>query len=313
MRLPLLLSCTLIGAAASTAQTLTSPTNNMVPGDVFIVQNGTGPAPGHTGSANWNYSSLTVVGEPYTENCETPSSSVYAAYFPTATVRVGDSFMRCDATGLYFLGWGALHPLILDDPWHQFAFPCSYNTTWTDTFSGTDGMGYTTSGTTTGLADATGALVMPYGTIPNVLRLRVATTNTINDNGNISTDENVLYFYMKPGVHYPVVIANEDHTYVDWLDQASVGVDELLAHSIGVDVFPNPAADAADVVYSATGERLQLTVVDIAGAVVMERTLTASVGIQREHLDVSSLAKGLYTIRITNANGGQGMRRLVVQ
>lgn len=94
-----------------------------------------------------------------------------------------------------------------------------------------------------------------------------------------------------------------------WLDQSSVGVEELLGQAIGVDVFPNPATNATDVVYSATGEHLQLTVIDRSGAVVMERSLTVAAGIQREHVDVS----GLYTVRITDARGGQGMRRLLVQ
>lgn len=314
MRSFLTLLCGCAGIATLHAQTLTGASNNMIPGDVFVVHYGPGAAPGGSGSINWNYADLVETDSPETFAFLAPAGSPYAPDFPTATLRIEDSFLRGDATGLYSLGYGDPNgSMIYGDPEKQFAYPCSYMTSWTDNFSGSDGNGSSETGTISGTADGTGALVLPYGTVSNVLRLHLMMSSQYTFNGNTLTSNSDAYYYLKPGVRFPVLTADPNGASIGWLDQSSVGVEELLAHDIGVDVFPNPATDAVDVVYGASGEHFTLDLIDISGAVVQHLELGAGSGILKQHVDLTGVAKGLYTVRITDAKGGQGVRRVVVQ
>lgn len=306
----LVLSATL----SATAQTLTGPTNNMVPGDVCILHHGSGTPPGAAGSINWNYFSLSSSGAPEAQLFEPPSTSSFASLFPSATVRVQNTFMRGDATGLYILGYGDPDgSMVYTDTERQFAFPCSYQTTWTDTFSGSTGTGTSENGSLSGTADGTGTLVLPYGSFSNVLRVHITSSIEFVFDGGGFTAESDDYYYFKPGVRFPLLIASADGESITWLDQGSVGVEDLLAQAIGVDVFPNPATGAVNVLYSATGGRLQMDLVSASGSVVLQRSLNAGSGIQKQPIDLEGLAPGLYTVRISDAQGGQGMRRLLVQ
>ena len=69
------------------------------------------------------------------------------------------------------------------------------------------------------------------------------------------------------------------------------------------------------VVFSADGsEGLTMEVVDLTGKEVFRSSLgTRAPGIQKEVIDISALAAGLYNVRITDSLGGQGIKRLVVQ
>src|SRR5690606_38227849 len=102
--------------------------------------------------------------------------------------------------------------------------------------------------------------------------------------------------------------------YVNWLADGTVGVEEALRNSIGVDVFPNPAAEQAVVTFSSTGGTLTLEVLDQTGRMVRTALLTGQpLGIGQHTIDVSGMPAGMYMLRITDANGEQGTKRLVVE
>jgi hypothetical protein len=82
-----------------------------------------------------------------------------------------------------------------------------------------------------------------------------------------------------------------------------------------VDLAPNPASGSVEVIYGvAGGSVMSLEVVDMAGKVVLKKDRTTMVtGIQREVLDLSGIAKGIYSVLVTDDKGATGVKRLVVQ
>lgn len=158
----------------------------------------------------WDYSGATAEGDPITLLFEAPGSSSHAMDLPTATIRNEDDLLRGDATGLYALGYANDNAsLVYSDPRRVFAYPCSYLTTWTDDFSGVSASGSSETGTTTGTADGTGTLILPYGPVDNVLRVHVQATITAEypDGTPPTTDGTDIYYYFRPGVHWAILTA----------------------------------------------------------------------------------------------------------
>ncbi|MCO6484125.1 MAG: T9SS type A sorting domain-containing protein [Flavobacteriales bacterium] len=99
------------------------------------------------------------------------------------------------------------------------------------------------------------------------------------------------------------------------LDQSAVGIREALAQAIGIDLYPNPASGSVDLVcgsLAAGGATVQ--VVDQTGGVVQQASLrTRAPGLQRSTLYIEGLPAGIYLVRITDASGAFGTKRLVIQ
>jgi hypothetical protein len=68
------------------------------------------------------------------------------------------------------------------------------------------------------------------------------------------------------------------------------------------------------VTFSSTGGTLTLEVLDQTGRMVRTALLTGqAMGIGQHTIDVSGMPAGMYMLRITDANGEQGTKRLVVE
>lgn len=316
------------------AQTLTDASTSFQPGESFLIHYSAYVPPGNSGSnITWNFANAT---DDSTEvvSYVPPQSTANFASFSTSTAAqpTGSgnyTYFKCNSSGIELMGVTAgADLLVYQNSERIMGYPCSFNSQWVDAFSANftiSGFTIDRSGTITGNADGFGSVTMPYGTVNNILRVK--TTEVYSDVtpfGNIDYDFET-WFYYRPGVHSPVVSVRD---YVittlgspqtvqtaDWLDQSAVGVEDMLRYAIGVDVFPNPARDNVSVVFGADGAQgLRLDLIDAAGRVVMRQDLgRRGAGIQRQDIDISALAPGLYNVHITDGLGGHGVKRLVVE
>lgn len=323
-----------IMAITALGQTLTEGNSAVRVGDVFTTHRAPYVPPGNGGeNVTWDFSTPgtgTIVA--YTHVA--PASTPYAASFPASNVAQQLStgeilFVQSDASGMQLWGqYGDSELQVYSDAERFMTYPCSYGSAWVDEFAGTfsvSGVPWTRFGTVSATADGYGSVIMPYGTLDNVLRVHaVQTTQDEYAGGEQLTLFNVHYYY-RVGVHYPLVsvadglITTDLGTFplqfVTWIEEGSVGMAEALMQPIGIEVYPNPATAQVNVVFGAGGSTaLHLEVIDAAGRVVYQRNLgQRSTGIQLEQVDVSSFAPGLYNVRITDGQGGQGVQRLVVE
>lgn len=93
--------------------------------------------------------------------------------------------------------------------------------------------------------------------------------------------------------------------------QLVVGIEEPTANALFFEVFPNPAAQALWIraTLPLSGE-VQIDILNSLGQRVQGRRGVAAAELQ-ELFDISHLAPGLYTVRLS-ANGATGIRRLVI-
>lgn len=317
------------------AQTLDNGNTSPIPGDAFQMNQVPYVAPGSAGAnQTWNFTSLPA-GTAVNIIMVTPASTGHGASFPGSTV-AGDAgggnyiFYTGSATGFEGRGFYSAtlgSSVVYQDPERLFAYPCGYNTTWTDNFSAnftSFGTPVQRSGSITGIADGFGTLLMPYGPVTNVLRVKLVEdySDVLTGIGTIEYDF-TTYNFMKPGIRNALLSISDNVTNqlgtpqtsqsAAWQQIANIGIEEALLNAIGIDLYPNPASDNVAVVYSTAGGRLELELIDGTGRLVRSEAITAAMGIGRHDLHVSGLPTGLYQVRITAANGQMGVQRLMVQ
>jgi hypothetical protein len=129
-----------------------------------------------------------------------------------------------------------------------------------------------------------------------------------------------------PGVYFIDVILTTNATFlgfpisqVDTLDYYSItinttsGVGGVNAFNFElVSMVPNPANNYVDIDFTVPApSNYQIKVSNIIGKDVISRSVRANVGLNRQRLDVSALASGVYLVSINNGNSIL-TRRLVV-
>jgi Secretion system C-terminal sorting domain len=310
-------------------QTLLGGSVTPVPGETGTVLTGAYLTPGPSGTGNtWDYSS-------FVQSAATPQVMVavnttpYGANYPTATVAQdagGGAFGYYRGTADVFEAVGVQNAFFnLDCPTGLTVvqYPMSVGTSVTDVFSCpgvTFGEPFTRSGTITIEADGSGDLILPTGTVSNVLRLHWH--QEYEDLGpNVSQVGTVdLYKHYKPGVHFAILslnstVAGITQETAELLDITNIGMEEAMRNTLGVDVYPNPTEDVMVVTWSvADGSAMTIELIDVSGQVVLREGYTGlTPGIQRDQMDVSTLAAGLYTLRVSDDQGNMGTKRVVVR
>ncbi len=99
-----------------------------------------------------------------------------------------------------------------------------------------------------------------------------------------------------------------------WLDGFTVGIAEAVSSAIGMELFRNPAYDRVSITFGALSGDVQLQLIDGNGRVVLnEQLLQQPMGINRVDLPLNNIPAGIYQVRITAANGDQGVQRLIIE
>ena len=332
----LTLSTLLASSAIANGQTLNNGSSSPTVGETFTQYQDGYMAPGTTGTGQiWDFSSLSQ-GTIMTSTYVTPASTGLAATFPGANLASDDgagnygyyatSSGGFDIVGVYAGSVSVSIPY--QNPERILTYPCSYGTSWNDNLGSNFsslGTPVTRTGSITGIADGAGTLIMPFGTVTNVLRVKTIEDFSDDVDGLYTVDYLFTnYLFYKPGIHLPILSVYDQITttagspstnqLIVWLDGASIGIAETPANTIGIDLFPNPASGSTSLVFSSEGGGLQLEVLDAQGrAVRTEQLNDMAIGIERHDMDLGALPAGIYQVRLLAANGQQGVRRLVIE
>lgn len=319
-------------AIVSAQPTLTNGSADPSPGDNITLSQCDFVSPGPSGAGiTWDHSSLNITST-NTSSYVAAASTGLGGTYPNATVAYDGGggtylFYREDVAGFEQDGFVLTgYSATCSDRTVLLPYPLSFGGSWTDngTCSVTDGSStWARTSSVSGDADGWGNLILPYGTVSNVLRVHWTENMVDNQYDPPSTTDFNYHSWYRPGVPGPVFstvviegvvfsfpFSDSSSTVID---AGAIGVEELLRHDIGVAVMPNPAQDRAEVVFGlGTGRLAMIDVLDVEGRIV--RTInrsTRTTGPQREVIDLAGIPAGAYLVRVTDDTGALGMRRFV--
>lgn len=322
----------LIASVPALAQTLNQGNTAPVIGDQFTLHVADYIAPGAAGSGQtWNLAGINSLASGNLTYVSVASTANGASY-PQATLAAEQdgyaAYFKVTSGGLENAGVQLpTADMVYSNPEMLLKFPSSMGTNWNDPWSTTytiSGITISRSGTVAGSVDGTGTLVMPYGSVPNVVRVKVEENYSDATQGStFASYVSTNYYYYKAGIHSPLAQISEVTTTTNgssqtsqggkWLEGSQVGIQELLSNAIGVDLYPNPAKSNSTMVFTSNGGSHSVDLLDASGHVVRQEELMVQPGISRHELDLHGLQSGLYMVRITAKDGSQGVQRLVVE
>jgi hypothetical protein len=335
MNRTLLASLTLIALSPALAQpTLVFPGNAPTPGTSVLTNYAEVAAPGGSGAnQTWNFANLVADSSAYVF-VEDPATTPQGPDFPNATAAVvapeGTQFYQSSSTLVELVGPSLIGQTApLSNPASFLPLPCTYQTSWEDDFAGEiDLMGFAlqVTGDVVAIADGYGTLILPEGTVNDVLRIHRITTTVINTPFGGGEIEEDAYAFYKVDLGLPILeISNTtgelpllgpiDISSLKWVNVTNVGLDEQASSPIGISVFPNPATDNVQINFSLTGGRsVSIDLFDLTGRQVHSMNVsTAASGLHTSTLDVSELPSGMYLLRIMDNKGRVGTTRFNVQ
>lgn len=321
-----LLAIVAIFASATTlfAQpTLTSATNDPIPGDqfygYFVDTNGLSIGPSGA-SVTWNYASL-VRNDTDTTLFLSCASTPYCDSFPTSNIvmltgTTDYGFGTKSTSGIEVHGFYSAGDIVrFTNKMTYSRFPLTYGTTYNDTFALTiNFMGFDVAVVTrtTNTADAWGTLTLPSGTFSNVIRVHTTSITSQSVSGFPSSEQQTeTYNWYVSGFHMPLLTMNLDTAGATslYLSDAKYTVAaptvsvKNIDKQVGMNIFPNPAADETRIRFEAqsTGNATAV-VTDVAGKVVYTTDLNVKFGTNEAIIPVSTLPNGIYLVRVQGAN-----------
>ena len=88
-----------------------------------------------------------------------------------------------------------------------------------------------------------------------------------------------------------------------------VGLKEEANVLLALSVFPNPSTHELTLIIPKNGGSIKSEIIDVQGKVVLSKELiNNSEIVNQHHLDVSSLAKGLYILNLSTVSGKQTLK-----
>ncbi|MBK8500070.1 MAG: hypothetical protein IPL52_14920 [Flavobacteriales bacterium] len=277
----------------------------------------------------WDYSTLptgTIVPYQWTTTSIAPGAGAFPDNAlvqqvpgePTAYYLQGD-------TALLWLGTYTDSALVrFDPPIAVLDLPCGMNTHWTDTgLAAVTGSGRIDIRLTTlhAQADAWGTLVMPYGTVENVLRVRYELSVTSRKDPRVVHMREVRHAWYCDRTPMPLLVVVErsgwppPERFMRWLDGSWQDDPGSLFRPIVLRAFPDPCVDIAYVdLPAARADRTLLQLIDGNGQ-VQKQWLAEFTGPQtrRMTLPMNDVPVGHYTLTWTGTSGTLGNARLEKQ
>ena len=250
-----------------------------------------------------------------------PSAVPESISFPTATVVAVSTgsptkiFLRNGPYGLSRVGLHNGQPFVDTDPLELLVYPCTYLTTWTDTYASP-----MEQGTRTYLADGYGTLVGPAGTLTNVLKIHSEySTGDTMVNGVHYTGVLFEDVFRHPSIPWPVANTFWDRLYADGqlineqkvgsvINVLPVGILSQTTADLGLHATPNPVTDRVLLQYTPGAKRI--SVFDATGRCVLVETTNGSTSYL---LDLSSLTSGGYSVVVVDSNGLADHTKLLKQ
>ncbi len=324
-----LLSLTFCLSNIQAQTTLTAATTNPSVGESFNAHlyDATLVSVGNSGAnITWDFSSISSSGT-QTTNWVAPSTTPYSSSFSNANIANSDpsgNYYYFSATTTDYSSCGGASSagqiVSYSDLEKQLVYPMTYNTSFTDAFAASytsSGMLINRDGTINGVADAYGTLILPYGTITDVLRVKLEEYyDDLYMGSPIVEYETEVYVWYKAGIHHPILshttfIMNGNTTiYGTYIDASHVGIDSNEKH-LGLKIYPNPSSGLFNLELFANNETTLFEVVDIYGKIVYQ-TEYSNTSFVKDKIDLSTLSKGIYIVRVTTADY-QEIKKIQIQ
>ncbi len=273
----------------------------------------------------WDFSTLPDLG-PAIDTVVNPATTPYGSYYLNATeaqgTYLGFGYFIQSATEMQNLGSANETTYIsLLDPWMRRMYPFTYDDAWSDSFSGagagTNG-NFTWAGTSADTVDGWGTLILPSGTLTDVLRLHATAEYDEVDPAPIDTvthnwetyewyipgiKKPLLYFHRNIAMHNGSVVT--DAMVAGWLDTiVNIGT-SLAANAENHDpllIAPNPAMDLVHIQFTGSAEiSAPLELRDAVGRQIPISVSRVSIGngcITRIELPVADLVPGAYLVTL---------------
>lgn len=326
------LSTLLVAASFTHAQpVLTYAANAPVPGTAHTMHYGAYVSPGAAGAnQTWNLSGLQTDSTNFIQLVQ-PNTTPHGASFPTATVSetgaTATMYFRSAEDGMYLVGSDADLVIYNSDQARYLPLPCSYQTAWTDSFASvfdSDGFNIHRRGQVTGIADGYGTVIMPSGSVPNVLRIHWHEETL--DSSDFFTFLSVFdsYIFIAPGRTQPLaqlVTASAifmeqtiTETHSQWVDELSTNVKEdPNGTTSDVDLYPVPASGLLNFTLplAFSGTPL-ITITNASGRKVRNLSGTKWNG-RGGQVDVSGLTAGVYQLMAIDELGHRAARTFIVE
>lgn len=312
---------------------ITHANNGLINGQAIVAHtyNYSGFSPGSIGSnVTWNFANI---GNTSTLNTaiENPTTTPAAPQFPTATNSIhylpGTFYQYFYNNTNEFSQLGAYNgttSISFNDRELVYSYPCTYNSQGSDFFSSTyTNGGYTfyRSGTSSFIADGYGTLILPYGTLNNVLRVKFI--ENYQDSTNISgipfvtPYQNTQYIWLRPNTHFFVLtfytlVANgsiQSNGY--YVDQSSVGLDSP-DQLTDINIYPNPAEDHVTIDLVDGGREFSFQLINATGQTVLSEISNETIiNSTKCKINTTGLPRGVYILRIYS-DGQTGSKKIVL-
>ena len=290
-------------------------------------------------NVTWDYSNLQGYTTTVDNNIVDATTAANASDFPTSVFadELQGNFMVYEnqvADSIFAQGYTFSEPSIGDvlvllstNELKVMYYPFTYLDSFNDSISGTLDIvgGFPISGDYVGeaiiSADGYGTLLLGTNTYADVLRVKIVESSTANLGllGTIPLTR-TQYNYYQPGTqNFPVLM----HTSLDAAGSMQnivysqdllsiIGVNEE-SQSISFTVFPNPSADHLSIeLKSATESSATITLSNILGKKLQQKTIQASSASIKTVLDVNDLASGVYIVTV-NAGSSRATKRIVIK
>ena len=281
---------------------------------------------------NWDYGGI-VTQDSYGINISPSSPSAFEDDYPGANWIMDipsysqSVYMNFGPEYFEFFGGveqGVSYPLTDSDIF--WPYPFEYGATWNDSMSGTlnvQGVIINRSGTTESTNNGFGSLSMPGGAqLDDVTRVEM--TREITDSSFTGVN---IYVVHQIRFHHgnllaPLVI-HTNFQVISGLDTTVTNSTEVFqSYSVGLTsiappkeefgMFPNPARDEVQVVWSSFSASSKMVEVrDITGRVVEE--IRSVSGMSSTTIDVSAWARGVYTVTVNPGQNNPTTKKLIVE
>jgi len=312
--------------------TLTAANNLPSLGDSFTSNSydASMTSPGNSGAnITWDFSSLISTGTS-TGTLVAPSSLSDGANHPIANFASGDAntqaylFIDNDEYSIAGAFSNTLGRDVYSDVREVYKFPItfgdSYNEIFTSLTTNMIPQTFNRGGTVTIEADGYGTLIMPYGTVNDVLRIKT-TANYSDTLGGllIATYTDVLYSWFNANTSTTILTHNEFGIsgfppifLGSYLDPTSVitSLGDEFVQTSPILVYPNPARDQVTVSLDRTYNQAIVQIIDVTGKVV--KTESINNGTKNVSLELNELDRGVYFVQVLDQNNMISTEKLMV-
>ena len=340
-KLLLLLTTLTVLSSVVIAQPILNSTNyNPVSGELITVQPYSFIDAGTAGAnQTWDFTSITKGSTaPVTYKFE-PVTSTNAATFPNATQQFSSSslagFNKVSASAIqnYGIQAGPTN-IVYSDPEDQIRYPFTMGTTYTDPWVASftsGGYKYLRYGTTKQTGDAYGTLQLPGQTFTNVLRAHFVqdykdSTYITGFGSYVIKYYNDEYMWYLPNTHMPV-FSSSTLTYVgpsgtqkmtsaNKVETIKTGISGEESFIQSMNFYPNPSTNGSINVDLNLNESLhyEIAIYDNLGRDVLKTSTFEGIsGYNFKTIDVSKVAKGLYTLVVISDNVKLSNHKIVIQ